>query len=146
NTQASGTFVAKAFSGPDVSPTSNAHFDDIVLFRTLPDLVRNAGLSARDWPDTAGTAFDRPTVAGVLNVDPTAVGGDIGVSTLDFAAFTVSGFRNGAASNISFDEPGGTGGLGIFAGTSNLMSSATNDVLRFELVSKFRRFALTLNH
>ena len=52
NTNSTGAFTMRAFSDPDTAATSNAHFDDLLIYRTLPDLVQRAGLSARDWPET----------------------------------------------------------------------------------------------
>jgi hypothetical protein len=52
NTNDTGAFTIRAFSDPDTAATSNAHFDDLLVYRTLPDLIRRAGLSARDWPET----------------------------------------------------------------------------------------------
>ena len=51
NTKDTGPFTIKAFSDADTAATSNAHFDDLLIYRTLPDLVKRAGLSARDWPE-----------------------------------------------------------------------------------------------
>jgi hypothetical protein len=50
NLLAAGPFVAKAGSGPTVSPDSPAHFDDVVRYMTLRDLLTKAGLRERDWP------------------------------------------------------------------------------------------------
>ncbi len=52
NTQDIGAFTIRAFSDPDVAADNNAHFDDLLVYRTLPDLVKRANLSARDWPET----------------------------------------------------------------------------------------------
>jgi hypothetical protein len=52
NTQDIGPFTVRTFSDPDVAATNNAHFDDLIVYRTLPELVRRANLSARDWPET----------------------------------------------------------------------------------------------
>ncbi len=50
NTSDTGPFTIKAFSDPDISATVNTHFDDLLVYRTLPDLAQRAGLSARNWP------------------------------------------------------------------------------------------------
>ena len=50
NTKDTGPFAIHAFSDPDVAATNGSHFDDLLFYRTLPDLVKRAGLSARDWP------------------------------------------------------------------------------------------------
>lgn len=148
NTQDSATFVAKAFSDPDTSVTSNAHFDDVLYFRSISEMVKNANLSARNWPD-AGGVFDRPTVAAAVGVEAASLGADTGVASIDFGTFSASGFTGAGtvASNISFDESyGGVGGIGIYGGTGNLMWSSANDLLRFQLDEKMSKFAITLNH
>ncbi len=147
NTQDSATFVAKAFSDPDTSVTSNAHFDDVLFFRSISEMVKNANLSARNWPD-AGGVFDRPTVAAAVGVEASSLGSDTGRASIDFGTFSASGFTAGAtAANISFDDSyGGIGGIGIYGGTGNLMWSSANDLLRFQLDEKMSKFAITLNH
>ncbi len=52
NTSDAGAFMIRAFSDPDTAATVNTHFDDLLVYRTLPDLVQRARLSARDWPET----------------------------------------------------------------------------------------------
>ena len=146
NTGSTATFVIKAFSDPDVAVTSNAHFDDLLFFRTISDLAKNANLAARNWPEGLVAQFDRPTVAAAAGVDSASLGADTGQSTLNFGTFTASGLTGGTATNISFDESyGGTPGIGIYRPGSNLMWSNTNDVLRFELGDRFSKFAITLN-
>ena len=49
NLQAAGPFVAKAGSGPTVSSASPAHFDDILRYMTILDLMTKAGLRERQW-------------------------------------------------------------------------------------------------
>ncbi len=49
NTNAGGPFTIEAFSDPDVEPASGAHFDDLLAYRRLPELVRRVHLSARLW-------------------------------------------------------------------------------------------------
>lgn len=49
NTKATGPFRNKAFSDPDVEASSASHFDDLMAYRRLPDLVRRLNLGARNW-------------------------------------------------------------------------------------------------
>lgn len=51
NTRQTGAFTIKAHSDVDVGATSGQHFDDLLAYRTLPELVRRINLAARDWPD-----------------------------------------------------------------------------------------------
>jgi len=48
----SGPFTARAFSDPDIAADNMSHFDDLLVYRRLPDLVKRINLSARDWPDS----------------------------------------------------------------------------------------------
>lgn len=49
NLRDTGPFTIRAFSDPDVEPTTGQHFDDLLAYRRLPDLVRRANLVARTW-------------------------------------------------------------------------------------------------
>jgi hypothetical protein len=51
NTRDTGDFTIKAFSNPDTAADAVAHFDDLLIYRTLPDLIERARLTARDWPE-----------------------------------------------------------------------------------------------
>jgi type II secretory pathway pseudopilin PulG len=50
NTLQTGPFVAKAASGPGVSPEDSTHFDDLLGYVRIAELARRSGASARDWP------------------------------------------------------------------------------------------------
>lgn len=52
NVRNTGPFTIRAFSDPDVAADDSNHFDDLLVYRTLPDLVKRTNLSARDWPET----------------------------------------------------------------------------------------------
>ena len=53
NTQLRPTpFIKAAFSAPDISPDSATHYDDIVRYLTIEELLRLAYQYARDWTDS----------------------------------------------------------------------------------------------
>lgn len=154
------TFVAKSFSDPDVSASMSTHFDDVLLFRSITELVTKANLSARNWPEGVGTPFGAATVAAALGLAAgTTPPADTGQATIDFGAFSVTGFSGGStATNISFDNSyvstSGTaitaGGLGVFGSTyagagGNLIISSGNEKLRIDLDESMRKFAITLD-
>ena len=144
NLKATGPFVAIAFSGPDVPPDDNNHFDDILLYRTVTDLAKRANLAARDWPDDvlAGVKFDSPTLTNALGHSP---GSDTGQTSISFAYATVSAFNSGTAQDISFSSSGGNSGIGEAGGGSNSLNGFSGEGLRIVLNQPARKFALTLN-
>lgn len=150
NTRATGPFTIQAFSDADVGVTSGLHFDDLLVYRTIPDLVQRIGLSARDWPETAttSTTFNTATVSAALGAPATP--GDLGTATLNFAGVTATGFSGSAVStNIAFDVGSGGGssttGLGIAGNASNMMSSVGGEYIKLKFASPARTFAVTLN-
>lgn len=50
NTGASTPYVSNSHSDPGVDPAIAAHFDDVVAWVTIPDLMTQSGRQARDWP------------------------------------------------------------------------------------------------
>ena len=151
NTRETGAFTIKAFSDPDTSATSGVHFDDLLAYRTIPELVKRIGLSARDWPDTVSSTvtFDNPTVAAAAGHAVST--GDVGVPTLDFGAARVSAYSTvsgtpDTATNISFDDSyAATGGIGVYGNFSNLISNFADEWVKIELDDAAAKFAVTLN-
>ena len=150
NTKTTGPFTIQAFSGPDIGVSSGQHFDDLLVYRTLPDLVQRIGLSARDWPETATTSvtFDSPTVSAALG--HAASVGDLGTATITFPGVVATGFSGSAVStDIAFDVGSGGGssttGLGIAGNASNMMSSVGGEYIKLHFTSPASKFAVTLN-
>ena len=149
NTKDTGPFTIKAFSDPDTGVSSGQHFDDLLAYKTLSDLVSAAGLGARDWPEsvTTSTTFDNASVSAAAGH---AVGsGDVGTATLNFGAASVSAFTGGSTTpaDIAFDTVGtpSTGGIGVFGAASNFMSSDAGEYIVITFADKGSSFALTLN-
>ena len=122
------------------------HFDDLLVYRTVSDIVKRANLSARPWPDPLSATFDSPTVAAALGQQGTVSPGDLGVTTLDFGRYNVSGFSGGTtATNLTFDNSPGAPGIGVGGGSGNSLSSQSGDWVRIDLDDKATRFAFTLS-
>jgi hypothetical protein len=151
NTRETGAFTIEAFSGADIEAVNALHFDDLLVYATIPDLVKRVGLGARDWPDTATSSitFDSATVSAAAGT--TVTSGDVGAAMLDFGSARISGFSGAtpAATNISYDPNTSgtpTGGIGVAGGFSNLLSSLGNEYLRIEFAQPGGKFAVTLNN
>jgi type II secretory pathway pseudopilin PulG len=149
NTEASSTFVIKSFSAPGVDSATTAHFDDFLHYRRTEDLIRKAGVYARNWPEEAGTT---PTaVAFSQGVVETAVGGTVtpgsavGQVSVTFTGVVASNPVQGSTEQIGFDVVGGYGGIGVAGGGSSLLQSATGEKLRLSFTDSFTKFGVTLN-
>lgn len=149
NTRETGPFTIKAHSDVDVAATSGQHFDDLLAYRTLPELVRRINLAARDWPETGTTSvvFSQGNVSAAAGA-PVAPGAGVGQSTLDFAGAQVSGRGPGAAlAEISLDvgSADATTGIGVATGGSYLIESSANEFVRVDFTAPGTKFAVTLN-
>lgn len=144
NTTATGPFIAKAASSPDIAASDANHFDDLLLYRTVTDLAKRANLAARDWPDDvlAGVKFDTTTLSNALGSSPAS---DTGQTSINFAYATVSAFNSGTAGDISFRTSGGNSGIGEVGGGGNSLSGFAGEGIRIVLTQDAREFAVTLN-
>ena len=71
NTQTSpGAFVSMAASAPGIAPGKTDHYDDVVTYLSIADLLKLANQDARDWPEPL---FNPATTANMTtpSVDPT---------------------------------------------------------------------------
>jgi len=143
NLRATGPFIIRAFSDVDVAATMGAHFDDIVAYRRLSDLVQRIRLAARDWPESGSLVFDAPTVSAALGTPVTP--GGLGRTTLAFTGAQVTGKgAGGADSELAFDTVSAWGGLGIAGGGSNLIQSSASEFLRIDFSGSGQKFGVTL--
>lgn len=163
---AAGPFIIRQVSTPEVQEKGaglNGDYDDLVVYRTLPDLVKLAGLEARDWPETppppppasapgTETLF---TAASVAAAGGSTSGGDTNRDTLTFgSALEVRGFLANVSTlsniqnqNLSFTTTTLTngaqvGGLGIpnaQAGLSSDPVGTQTEIMRFRILSGFTR-------
>jgi len=150
NTKDTGPFTIKEFSDPDTGVGTGQHFDDLLVYRTIPDLVQRIGLSARDWPETASTSttFNAATLTTALGSAPGT--GDLGTATINFPSVVVTGYSGGGgtATNLTFDTGSvntTTAGLGIAGNASNFMGSAGNEYIKLQFATPARKFGVTLN-
>ncbi len=148
HTQATGPFRIRAFSDSDTSATANGHFDDLLVYRRLPELVKRIGLEARDWPELGATStsitFDTPTLTTALGTAPSP--GDTGRNTFNVGTTNISGFTGtSTATNLSFETLGGAGGIGVFGNGNLVTSGGAGEFIRIDLLDGARYFGLTLN-
>jgi hypothetical protein len=147
NTKDTGPFHIEAFSPIDTKDTSPAHFDDLLVYRTISDLATKANLAPRNWPDTilAASTFDKSSLNAALGSNPKS---DTGQSTINFGSFSVSAFNSSVAQDISYvkgsgSDPDSIGGTS--SGTGLLQSP--NDSLQFDFVdTNAQQFAFTLGN
>ena len=150
NTEANPTFVIKAFSEPKITPDDKDHFDDVLVYRKVEDLVRRAGLWARDWPEAGagalGITFNQGTVSTGAGSSVTS-GTGIGTGTLSLPGAQVTGRDSGSGtSELSFVDSGsGVAGIGVSGGGDLRIQSSAGELLRIEFTDAFTKFALTLN-
>ena len=148
NTLAAGNaatgFMIRAFSDPDTAVNTAPHFDDLLAYRSIVDLVKRANLPARNWPDNvlASVTFDRNTVKAALG--GSSPGSDTGQATIAFTGVTVTAFTSGGNEDIGFSGSGGTDAIGGVAGGSNGLVSTGGEGLRLDLDENAARFAVTL--
>jgi hypothetical protein len=110
NTGAVGPFQQLAHSNPGIDPPAAGHFDDILVWIRLEDLIRKSGLTGRDWPqDGARIAADtlanmNTTGAGHFNASTATTGetfaaassmsGGASIPTLAFGSGATDRFTN----------------------------------------------------
>jgi hypothetical protein len=140
NTQATGPFVATA-SSTNLAPDDPNHFDDVLDYLSLSDLIARANVGARDWPDApplppvVADTMNNAAVALALGVGSVSVG-DLGTNSVTFGSGVdrarVRGFQAGSGTDLSFNTTGGAESLGVAGGGINLLSSANSDKLRID--------------
>jgi hypothetical protein len=129
----SGPYVIKAFSDPDVEATKNAHFDDLLFYRTVEDVAKRAGLAARDWPESL--RFDAATVAAAAgNANP-----DTGRNSFTYRGTTITA----SSGNVSFSSAGGTSGIGVVDSGADY-SLVVNEYIRMEFSQVTSKAVITL--
>lgn len=88
NTQVGAASIVKAaISASTVEPGTAGHFDDIVAYRTIDDLVKLARLDARNWPEVTMPTFTVATTSSMTTPSSDAASPHF-MSTGDTAAST----------------------------------------------------------
>jgi hypothetical protein len=138
NTQPTGPFVAAAAS-TGLAPDDPNHFDDVLYYVSLSDLITRASVAARPWPlpPLAGATMSEANVAAALNLASVAVGDLLGTNSgITFGIGTnrarVSGFQSGSGTDLSFNTTGGADSVGVAGGGPSLLTSANADKLRVD--------------
>ena len=132
---ATTTYVARAASAETVGAEDPAHFDDLVAYARIVDLVRAAGLGGRLWagmpagPGIGSTRLDAGTIQAAMGSSTPPTTGSLGVSSIDFGYATVTGGNAGGAANITYNSNNG-GGIGV---TTGQLQSSQNEFLTIAL-------------
>lgn len=139
NLNAAGPFVATNATLASVSPTNAAHFDDVLAYQSVSELIRLAGRGARNWDDTAqaNVTLDTATLTSALGAAPNA---NLGVNSINFETARVTGLSGATAQELTFDADDG---LGTASGASSI---SLGESIRIEFQNKATQFAVTLNH
>jgi hypothetical protein len=146
NTGSAGPFVIKAFSAAGTDPGVATHFDDYVAYRTITELLKAAGVDARDWPEAVSVTFNRATVEAAVGGSVTP-GSSVGQVTVNFVGAVVSGLTTaGTATDISYAENIGVGGIGVAGGGNAFLQSSASERLRLTIAERGEKFGATLNH
>jgi hypothetical protein len=146
NVNGAEPYVAQAPSAPGLAPGSLNHFDDVLYYQALPDLIRTAGRGARSWTDTnaaalASVVLDTASISAALG--RAASPGNLGQSTLTFPAAQMSGYGSGGARNLTLATQASTQGIGIQGG-GNQITSSRGEGVNLAFNAKARRFSITL--
>lgn len=133
------TFVQREENVVDLDPVSApTHFDDLLLFETISQLVHAAGREARDWPEGGGPVTG--DVIKKLLEDPNAIdtkGNGSGLTFIDLPTTDLGTVRiSSTGGEISTDGPYKTLGVcssGCGAGNSSNRALDSSESLSFRL-------------
>jgi hypothetical protein len=150
-TDASGQFIAKAAVTQGIAADAATYFDDILAFQSIPELVKRANLSARNWPESTNIVsnftMDSATVGAAILGTPTP-DASTGRDDITFGSGStqarVRGFDSGGNQDITFNTVGGASGLGITGNGNLLMTSTSSERLRIDFGQSARKFAVAL--
>lgn len=157
NTKAAGPFTARNWSDPDVTVTSGTHFDDVLLYRSVADVVKNANLGARDWPEPSiisAIVLDSPSIGAAGNVVAPDLGTTISFSSPTSGTTTITA-SGGISNHLSLSSSGGTEGVGVvgvyfnpltLTNVGNFLTNAGNEYIRVALPRPAQQFAVTLDN
>lgn len=152
NTRSDGPFTIRAFSDVETKATAGTHFDDLLVYRTLPDLVKKAGLAARDWTDNVvGTSQFTSETVSTATGNTGAITGDLGTQSLNFGSLSMTTSTGG---NLTLDTTTLTDGttvqgLGVagndfFGSSGNQLSSLGNEYVKATLQKDAAKLAVAL--
>jgi hypothetical protein len=145
NTNATGPFHLEAFSDSNTSATDPSHFDDLLVYRLVTSVVKNAGLGARPWLGfTSDVVLNKNTLTTALGSNPHS---DTGAQSIVLPNATVSAFNSSGAQDVSYVHGGGANdGIGGVDGGGGLLTSATGAFLTIDLNLVSQQFAFTVDN
>lgn len=137
-------FVQRDENIVDLDPaTAAAHFDDLLLFETISQLVQAAGREARDWPEASPPPPPPPLTGDLIKKllqDPNAIntkGNGSGLTAIDLVTTDLGTVRiSSAGGEISTDgayQALGVCSSGCGAGNSNARALDSSESLSFRL-------------
>ena len=131
NTAAGSPFFQDTHSAPGIEPSNAGHFDDILAWVTITDLISKSGLTARDWPGSTPPAITGETLQ---NMNTTGAGhfNATGDATHTFTATTTGSGPD--PDTLSFGD----------AGASSIYSSCAWWPTSFRLFNSVDRFTLSM--
>ncbi len=160
NTHATGPFYSQAWSQPDIGVSDGTHFDDVVFYRSVADLAKNANLAARDWPESAVNDVLLNTANVSTALGHAAAYGDLSTTNLGFTTAglgttTITAYTGSTPTDLTLESSGGNDGVGV-AGfalnlltlsiVSNMLTSAGNEYVHIALPRPAQQFAVTLDN
>jgi hypothetical protein len=151
-------FVSQASSSPEIPADAATHFDDLLAFRGISEIITQANLLARDWPENSllNPATPGSLIAYTMNTATIAAAGvsaspgDLGTGTINFGSGAdrarVRGFDSGGNQNISLDSSGGSEALGVAGNGGNLITNTNSERLRIDFATPGRKLGIALAH
>ena len=138
-------FYKEPFSNLDIAGTDNNHFDDIVVFTTVRDLVNHIGLQARQWAvqgQVAYAAFNRTTLGTSTpgSLGPTTTSVTVGTVT----AATLTGGQTLGLGTVTTSSGDVLEGIGIATANNAALSSATPSLFGLNFPRNVRSVGFTL--
>ena len=108
-------YVQREENVEDLDPaTSPLHFDDLLLFERIEDLIRAAGREARDWPEVGPPPPPSPAVVGA----PTGI--NLNTAMLDSITTISYSGRDSNRSTIDIDAGASVGQITLSATGGNI--------------------------
>jgi len=151
---AGSTFNLRAATDSGVSATDDAHFDDLLTYARVADLIRGAGRGGRNWPLALGDSsvvYDFGTVSSALggrSLIEGLLGNNLGQQSLVINNISLQGLVGTAGAELTslavlgLIEPG----LGVASASGTLfIESAQNESVRLKLPAAGKAIGISLS-
>lgn len=132
NTGATSPFYQSAHSAPGTDPAAVGHFDDILVWMRIDDLIKKSGLNERNWPDPKPPEISAATLSNMTTA-----------SSDRFNASTVATGESFAATT-SVSEGQSTPTLAFGAGLTNQFANCAWWPTPFQLFNGVDTFTLRM--